>query len=77
MTCKVCGSDALHGENSYLCEVVNSPCKHEWGENIELPDTKCRFCGHGYTVQQCKKCPMHTVLHWSETFYHDNEGCMK
>jgi hypothetical protein len=74
MTCKVCGSKELHGENSYMCEVVNSPCKHEWGETIKTDD-KCRNCGDGYTVYQCKKCPMHSVLHWSEVFAHDNGGC--
>ena len=36
MTCKVCGSKELHGENSYICELVNSPCEHEWGKTIEL-----------------------------------------
>jgi len=38
-------------------------------------DDKCKNCGEGYTVYQCKKCPMHSALHWSEVFAHDNGGC--
>lgn len=76
--CKVCGSEDFHKPNSYMCELIMSPCKHEWGDLIELPDSpKCFNCGKRYSVYQCKKCPMHSVLHWSESFYHDNGGCMK
>ena len=76
MNCRVCGSSELHGENSYICKLVNSPCDHEWGEVIESDD-KCNNCGHGYTVSQCKKCDMHSVIHWSEVLPHSEGYCMK
>ena len=75
--CKVCGSEDFHAPNSYICKLISSPCKHEWGERFESKEDNCKICGHGYSISKCKKCEMDSALHWSEVFFHDEGECMK
>jgi hypothetical protein len=75
MTCEVCGDESFHVPNSYICKLVMSSCKHEWGDHIET-ENRCVNCGHGYMASQCKKCEMHSAIHWSELLPHDEGHCI-